>query len=229
MPAASAHSPAFDGRLRLGALLLRDGLLTPVQLEEALAEKEATGERLGRIVVRRGWVSERALAQALAEQHGPEYLDLALSPPNPAVAALLSEKFARRLHAVPVRFVDEQTVLVAVADPTNVLTSDDLHMALGLGLRLTVSELSAIERAIARAFATDEADLTADEEPETVPLARVQAIDEAAAITSAPAIRLVNTILRRALSDGASDLHFEPRRTASSCGRASTASREGSE
>jgi type IV pilus assembly protein PilB len=209
--AGASLSAAFDGRLRLGALLLRDGLLTPGQLEEALAEKEATGERLGTIVVRRGWVSERALAEALAEQHGLEYLDLASSPPNPAVAALLAEKFARRLQAVPVRFLSEETVLVAVADPTNVLTSDNLRMALGLGLRLVVSELSAIDHAIARAFAADEPDVEPDEDSQETSFARVQAIDEAAAVTSAPAIRLVNRILRRALAEGASDLHFEPR------------------
>jgi type IV pilus assembly protein PilB len=208
--AANALAPAFDGRLRLGALLVRDGLLTPGQLEEALAEKEATGERLGTIVVRRGWVSERALAGALAEQHGLEYLDLAASPPNPTVAALLTEKFARRLQALPVRFLSEDTVLVAVADPTNVLTSDDLRLALGLNLRLAVCEVSSIERAVARAFAADDPDVEPEPEEEA-PLPRVQAIDEAAAVTSAPAIRLVNTVIRRAIDEGASDLHFEPR------------------
>ena len=210
MTAANALAPAFDGRLRLGALLVRDGLLTPGQLEEALAEKEATGERLGTIVVRRGWVSERALAGALAEQHGLEYLDLAASPPNPTVAALLTEKFARRLQALPVRFLSEDTVLVAVADPTNVLTSDDLRLALGLNLRLAVCEVSSIERAVARAFAADDPDVEPEPEEEA-PLPRVQAIDEAAAVTSAPAIRLVNTVIRRAIDEGASDLHFEPR------------------
>ena len=68
---------AVEPRLQLGALLVRDGLLTPRQLEEALAEKEASGRRIGEIVLQRGWISAAILARALAEQHGLEYTDLA--------------------------------------------------------------------------------------------------------------------------------------------------------
>jgi len=70
----------------LGTLLVREGALTPEQLEEALVEKDATGHRVGEIVVARGWVTPGDVARLLAEQHDLEYLDLATASIEPEVA-----------------------------------------------------------------------------------------------------------------------------------------------
>jgi hypothetical protein len=120
-------------------LLVRDGVLTAQQLETALAEKERSGRRIGEIVVANGWVSPAQIAKLLAEQHGLEYIDLARVEIEPAAAGLLPEQFARRYEALPIRLLAEDTVLVAVTDPTNVVTSDDLRLALGLNVRLAVA------------------------------------------------------------------------------------------
>jgi type IV pilus assembly protein PilB len=200
-----------DRRFRLGDMLVRDGLVTPEQLREALAYKaDNTHKRLGEIVVERGWVSSRDLANALAEQHGLEFVELGQSPIDDAAADLLPERLARRYRAVPVKFLAEDSVLVAVADPTDVVASDDLKLALGLNLRLAVAEAGDLERTLTRLYRTEVelegapdvgADLEA-EEPEAD-------IKESAA-TSAPAIKLVNSVLSRAIEDDASDIHFEP-------------------
>jgi type IV pilus assembly protein PilB len=200
-----------EGRLRLGALLRRDDLITPEQLEEALVEKEETGRRLGEIVVERGWVSGGALARALAEQHDLEFLDLGRTEVDAAASGLLPEKFARRYRALPVKFMGEDDVLVAVADPTNVLTSDDLRLALGLNVRLAVVDGADLERTIARVYRSQvnleetEAELEIEDESDA-------AVDDIldGGTTSAPAIKLVNSLISRAIDDGASDLHFEP-------------------
>jgi type IV pilus assembly protein PilB len=195
-------------RLHLGALLVRDGLLTTQQLEEALAEKEETGNRLGEIVVTRGWVTGRALAQALAEQHGLDFLDLARTELEPTATSLLPEKFAHRYHALPVKFLSEDTVLVAVADPTNVVASDDLRLALGLNVRLAVVEADDLQETISRVYRAhvevDDGEFT--ELPEEAP---VEDVREGPA-TSAPAIKLVNSVISRGIDEGASDIHFEP-------------------
>ncbi len=128
--------PLERARLHLRSLLLRDGLLSPEQIEEALAVKEQTGARLGEIVVERGWLDSADLARALAEQHGLDYVDLAGGEMDQAAAVLLSARLAHRYGALPVRFLDEETILVAVSDPTDVLTSDDLRLALGLNVRI---------------------------------------------------------------------------------------------
>ena len=146
--------PSIDGRMRLGALLVRDGVITVQQLEEALAEKEETGRRLGEIAVSHGWVSGHALARALAEQQELDYVDLAQTDPDPAATALLPEKFARRYGALPVRFDDDQ-VVVAVADPTNVVASDHLRLALGLNVRFVVVAIDDLERTIARVYRSE--------------------------------------------------------------------------
>ncbi len=116
-PPLPLDAAAPGRRPQLGSILLREELLTREQLERALAEKEATGHRLGEIVVAHGWVSSAAVAQALAEQHGLEYVDLAKTHLEPAAANLLPEKFARRYDALPIHFAGEDIVL-AVSDPT---------------------------------------------------------------------------------------------------------------
>jgi type IV pilus assembly protein PilB len=214
---AGGPAPAVlraDRRLRLGDMLVRDGLLTPEQLREALAAKaENRHQRLGEIVVERGWVSSTDLAKALAEQHGLEFIELGQSPIDEAAADLLPERLAKRYRAVPVKFLAEDSALVAVADPTDVVSSDDLKLALGLNVRLAVAEIGDLERTLTRIYRTEvdvedalptdaEAAAGEAEEPE-------EDIKESAA-TSAPAIKLVNSVLSRAIEDDASDIHFEP-------------------
>jgi type IV pilus assembly protein PilB len=197
-----------ETRAHLGTLLIRDGLLTAEQLEAALADKEDTGRRLGEIVVDRGWVTPAALAKALAEQHHLEFLDLGQCELEPEATDLLPEKFARRYQALPVKFVGEDQVLVAVSDPTNVLTSDDLRLALGLNVRLAVVAGPDLATTINRVYRT-----TVDlDDEQTVEPAEEDPIDDIreAAATTAPAIKLVNSLIAQAIDDGASDLHFEP-------------------
>jgi type IV pilus assembly protein PilB len=200
-----------DRRFRLGDMLVRDGLLTPEQLREALADKaENKHKRIGEIVVERGWVSSRDLASALAEQHGLELVELGQSPIDEAAADLLPERLARRYRAVPVRFLAEDSVLVAVADPTDVVASDDLKLALGLNLRLAVAETGDLERTLTRIYRT-EVELEGAPEIGVEPEAEeVEEDIKDSAATSAPAIKLVNSVLSRAIEDDASDIHFEP-------------------
>jgi type IV pilus assembly protein PilB len=194
---------AEQQRLPLGTLLVRDALITTEQLELALAEKEQTSHRLGEIVVAHGWVEASALARLLAEQHHVEYLDLASTEIDSSAATLLPEKLARRYEALPVRFLSQNVVLVAVSDPTNVVASDDLKLALGMNLRIGVSTASDLVAAIDR-------------------IHRPHGDEEAAAsshgagdirtgtATTAPAVTLVNALIAKAIDAGASDLHFEP-------------------
>jgi type IV pilus assembly protein PilB len=202
------HLARQERRIQLGALLVRDGLLDAVQLEQALLEKEKTARRLGEIVVERGWISGRALAVALAEQHALEFLDLAAVDVDPTASGLLPEKLARRYQALPIGFRDPDTVLVAVADPTNVVTSDDLRIALGLAVELAVVEADDLGYAISRAY-RQEIEIEPAQSDERWQAPTVEDIREGAA-TNAPAITLVNQVISMAIEEGASDIHFEP-------------------
>jgi type IV pilus assembly protein PilB len=205
-PGAAAEAPQ-QSRVRLGTMLVRAGLLSAEQLEEALAEKAETGKRLGEIVVDRGWVPSSDLAKALAEQHHCEFIDLIEADIEDAAASLLPERLARRYRAVPVRFMGEDKVLVAVADPTDVLASDDLRLALGMNVEFAVADQNDLERALGKLyrveFSISGEDGVAEEEDEVTDVRDVAA-------TSAPAIKLVHSVLSRAIEEEASDIHFEP-------------------
>ena len=194
----------------LGQLLVDGRILTQEQLQRALEHKAATGRRLGEIVVELGFTTERAIAGALAEQYELEYVDLDTVELDRDAVALLPEELARRYEALPLRILEDGVPLLAVTDPTNLATADDLRFALGSSFRIAVAESGQIELAIARAYRrslqliTEEADDDAPEEE------RVNDIRNLA--SSTPTINLVNSLLTTALEEGASDLHFEPRR-----------------
>jgi type IV pilus assembly protein PilB len=181
----------------LGGLLLREGLLTAEQLEAALAEKEGSGRRLGEIVVDHGWVPPASLAMLLAEQHALDYLDLGVERIDPTAATLLPEPLSRRYGAIPVRFLSDNVVLVAVSDPTNVFASDDMKIAIGMNIQLAVSSAPDVVAAIDRVHHIQ------------VEEAQPLRVDTGSA-TTAPAVALVNDLIERAIDAGASDLHFEP-------------------
>jgi len=196
-----------DARQQLGALLLRDGVLTVEQLEWALVEKESSGKRLGEILVERGLAPGATVAQALAEQHGLAYLDLARADVDQSAVNLLPEQLARRLGALPIRFTGEHLLQIAVSDPTNVLASDDLRLALGLGIELVVVAAGDLQRTLDRCYRSSiHVDIGETRPEEFVPVDDVR--DEGA--TSAPAIKLANQLIAKAIEDGASDIHFAP-------------------
>ncbi|HZQ02476.1 MAG TPA: GspE/PulE family protein [Gaiellaceae bacterium] len=198
-----------DRRRLLGALLLAEGAITTEQLERALLVAELSQCRVGEALVSIGAVSQRTLATALAQQAGLDVLDLGAVELDPAAVALLPERFARRSAALPVRFVDDDTVLVAVADPTDILVSDDLRLALGLNIQLAVVESDLLELALERAYRRQvELEVLEEEAAELEPTP----IDDVGrdVAGSAPAIKFVNSIIGLAVDEGASDVHFEP-------------------
>jgi len=195
-----------DARPQLGALLLRDGALTVEQLEWALLEKETSGKRLGEILVDRGLAPGAIVAQALAEQHGLAYLDLSRAEIDPGAVNLLPENVARRLGALPIRYTGDDSLQIAVSDPTNVLASDDLRLALGLTIEFVVVAAGDLQRTLDRCYRN-----TIHVDAETVPdeYTPVDDVRDGTA-QSAPAIKLANQLISKAIEEGASDIHFEP-------------------
>ena len=207
----AAHDLTQDfprARARLGGLLRRAGLVTVEQLEEALGECERTGRRVGEIVVERGWVSGAEVARTVAEQHELPFVDIAEAPIADEATTLLPEELARRYVALPLS-LREGRVVVAVADPADVVTSDDIRLALGMPASFVVAERDGLERAIARAYRPP-LEVDAPEADETAERPRLDDVRDVIQ-ASAPAVKLVNTLISRAVEDGASDIHFEPR------------------
>jgi len=189
----------------LGTLLVRDGAVAPEQLERALEEKRAhPTKRLGQILVEQGATTRAAIARVLAEQHELEYIELDEGVIEADAAGLLPENLARRYMAVPVRFLEDGSILVAVADPTNVMFSDDLRLALGVPVTVGVASADAIERSISRVHEQVQ-EITEVDPDEGDAAAQVLDLDH-----ETPAVVFVNKTISRALDLGASDIHFTP-------------------
>jgi type IV pilus assembly protein PilB len=108
-----------ESRPHLGAVLLRSRLLRPEQLDEALVQQRESGKRLGEILIERGWLFPQDLARGLAQQFGIDYVNIQHVSVDPRAAACMSTELGMRHCAVPVRFLNDGGLLVAIADPTS--------------------------------------------------------------------------------------------------------------
>ncbi|HEX7167038.1 MAG TPA: ATPase, T2SS/T4P/T4SS family [Acidimicrobiales bacterium] len=194
---------------RLGEMLIAKGIITDEQLEDALREQQVTAERLGTILVSRGYVNEVDLVRILAEHFGLEFIDLEERPIDPSAVQLVKESFARYHQLLPVAWEDDR-LLVAMVNPTNVFSLDDLRSVTGEDIRALMAEPNQLMRAIDRVWGvaeTDEAILRIEEESLVDDgidaLAAAQAED-------APVIQFVNQLITRAVNERASDIHLDP-------------------
>ncbi len=201
MEAAQQPWPKF------GSLLVRDGLITEEELALALDEQRGTGKRLGEILVEKGMITRAQVARLLAEQVEMPLVELDESEIDTNAAALLPENLARRYSALPLGFLSDSSLLVAVADPTNVLHWDELRLALGVPIRFGIAAPDAIDAAIA--FVHQES-LDVVEEDETHTSETAGIVDMHELEGDAPAVTQVNKTIQRALAIGASDIHFTP-------------------
>jgi type IV pilus assembly protein PilB len=151
--ASGAAAPRLDHgyfedevRPMLGTILLRKGYVTHERLDAALQASRINGMRLGETLLAHGWLFEPELACALAEQFDLRYVDLVRHPLDPSAARLLPLEVARRMFAVPVRFMDSGAVEVAVGDPGDVEV-ETLEQVLGRRVELVVGERSVIQDA----------------------------------------------------------------------------------
>jgi type IV pilus assembly protein PilB len=187
---------------------VRDGAVTAEQLELALAEKHLKPElRLGEILVASGFATRAAVSRVLAEQHELEFVELDFSSIEVEAALLLPEALARRYKALPIRVTEDGYVLVAVADPTNVMFSDDLRLALGMPVRVCVASPDAIELAINKFHDDATIDI------EDVITNAEEREDDATVLDlnhDTPAVVFINRAISKALDIGASDIHFTP-------------------
>jgi len=196
---------------RTGEVLVEMGVLTKEQVDQAIAEQRETHQRIGDIALSKGWVTKAKLMEALGTRLGVKYLDLAVTRVDPVTADLISEKDARRYAAIPVSFVDEHTLLVAMADPSNIVAIDDLRILTGFDIEPAIATADDINTMLGNM--RKETDLAEDID------ARSASEDEATSVElrdireqvdAAPVVKLVNGVMSRAADEGASDIHFEP-------------------
>ena len=138
--------------LPLGALLVREELITNEQLELALIDQQGTGLRLGELLVQWGWVDSAAISKALAEQYELDFFDLDAAEVDPAAVVRLPARVARAYNAIPISYLADGRLLVGVADPSDVGSCDELRTMLGGAVSLVVVDQVELHRALAREY-----------------------------------------------------------------------------
>ena len=193
----------------LGALLTQQGLLSRGQLDEALAEQAETGEPLPRLLIDRGLIDEIDLVRTLATQVGLDFVDLTEVSVDSSVATLIPEALARKYQALPIYWQDQQLV-VAIADPSNVFAVDDIRALTGADVRTVVATSGQLTELIDRYHRVDgEVDILAQEAADE--LGEGEDITELGeVIEEAPIVKFVNLLVTQAVAERASDIHVEP-------------------
>src|SRR5437867_5191292 len=203
----------------LGQVLVKRGLLTQEQLATAFERQRRNAQRLGRVLLDLNMISETALLECLAQQFDkPLMSEEEFASLEPEVVRILPEETARLNTIIAIERSARQLV-VATADPLNVLALDEVRRVTGLDVDFRIAPEAAIQTAIQRhyrAVSVERDDDTMRQElgltvvptygtEDTVDLKqlRTQADDP-------PVVKLVNYVLIRAATDGASDIHVEP-------------------
>jgi type IV pilus assembly protein PilB len=201
---------------KLGELLVRDNLISPAQLQQALEEQKKRGGRLGANLTRMGFIKEEELTEFLSKQYGVPSINLSEFEIEDVVVRLIPEEVAKKHQVIAINRAGS-TLIVAMADPSNIFAIDDIKFLTGYNIEVVVAPENAIHDAIERYYGQSEAalekalgdiedlDIAMGEEEEEVNLSDLEKASE-----DAPVVKLCNLILTDAIKKNASDIHVEP-------------------
>ena len=202
--------------MRLGELLIAAGTITQEELEKGLALQKGSKQRLGAVLISNGIITEEELIEALQMQLGIEFIDLTKVNIPIELAQVLPKNIAKQYQVVPVRIVKDECYL-AMSDPLNFYAIEEVRKAVRKKVVPMVATAAAVERAImvlygnegaAKAIEEMRREVGANQEVQDASFAANQIGDDA--VNNAPTIRLVNSIIERAITERSSDIHIEP-------------------
>jgi type IV pilus assembly protein PilB len=206
-PLQRGHSRGF-----ITDVLVELGYAREATVRAAVEAARTMGKAPEALLLAQGAITEEQLSRATAERYGLDHVDLAVYSVDVAAAALFPVTMARRYMAVPVGYVDSQTLLVAAADPANVLAVDDIQIATGLDCRIAVAARGDVEGLLSRlgTLQSAAADAIIEDDPEADEVGLAPVTEMQSGPEDAPVVKLVYSILAQAVGEGASDIHLEP-------------------
>jgi MSHA biogenesis protein MshE len=205
--------PAPRKKIRLGDLLVEHQLITEDQLMQALAGQKKSGQKLGRYLVQQGYVKEEQMLELLSQQLQLPYIDLKHYQVDAQTVQLIPETLARRYRVLALKDNHDGSLLIGMADATDIFAYDELSKQLKRTLHLAVVReadvIAMIDMMYRRAseistFAEELQDELAESD---IDLATLVADDD---VTNAPVVKLLQSIFEDAVQVGASDIHIEP-------------------
>jgi type IV pilus assembly protein PilB len=205
------RTPTARGRAArsLPDVIVELGLASRERVAEAVAAAGETGASVESVLLARGQISPDGIAIALAERYALDFVDLAVFNVDMAAANLVTSQIAKRYEALPVAFIGDRGLLVAMADPANVHAVDDIAILTGYEVRVAVATSDDIAAVIARLSRVG--DVVRDSDGEELEADNRDAVVELhERADDAPIVKLVHQLVGQAVEDGASDLHITP-------------------
>ncbi|HST29369.1 MAG TPA: GspE/PulE family protein [Chthoniobacterales bacterium] len=200
---------------QVAEILVERHVLQPSQVEDVLNETNLNGKTIVQAMVDGGFLDESGFYRTIAEALGDEYVDLNDVQVPPAVLKLIPSGMARLHRALPIG-LSGNTLRVALADPLDPHTAEDLRFALGKDVAVVVAPTQQIDERIKQYYGAETAsmDEVLKQLGEAGDVLQIRG-DESAEVAEAeanatPIIRFVDLILYQAIQNGASDIHFEP-------------------
>jgi type IV pilus assembly protein PilB len=193
---------------RIGDVIADLGFAKREVVEAAVELARRSSELTGEVLINSGVITAEQLSRALAERHGLDYIDFSIFTPDMGAANLIDVNAAKRYSAVPVAYLDERTLLVAMADPANILAIDDISMMTGYDVHRAVATEEDVNAVIAHIDRVEHQigiETEVDEVAAPAPVTDLEAPTE-----EAPVVRLVHSVIAAAIERGASDIHFDP-------------------
>ena len=199
-------------QFKLGDLLVQTGNLTEENLQSVLAEQRSSKKRLGEILVEKKLLSERQLAEVLSRQLKIPLISLARYRPMGEALRMVPESVARRLELVPLAILDNNRLMVAMADPLNVLSIDEVRILTGMDVEVGIATPTEIFRDLDKFYQVQGSldDAMVEVVESTGGAVDLDREGKTASADDAPVVKLVNSIMEQAVREMASDIHIEP-------------------
>ncbi len=189
---------------QIGDIIVDLGFARRESVENAVIAARDQKKTTGQLLIERGELRRDQLARALAERFGVDYIDLSVFDIDMGAVSLVEPDAAKRYQAVPVGFLEE-TVLLAMADPTNVITLDEMAMITGRKVRPVAAAPEDIAALIGRINRREGGAVAEVEEvPDELEVSVAEPTNDG------PVIKLVQSIVAEAIQRGASDIHWNP-------------------
>ncbi|MFD1030489.1 GspE/PulE family protein [Metaplanococcus flavidus] len=190
-------------RKKLGDLLVEQGFLTEEELTSVLVDKTRE-QKIGDLLLQRGIITEQQLIETLEVQLGIPHVTLYRYPFDPKLFHMVPKEVAKRKMLVPLKRENDK-LYIAMTDPMDIITIDDLRLTTGFNIEPAIASKDDIMKTIAKYYDEESYDDLLDDMPEVTKEQQEELND-----LDAPIVRLVNQILSNAVSQKASDVHFDP-------------------
>ena len=225
------------GSQKLGQILLKEGLITQTQMDEAVKINEKTNTRLGRILVKLGYVENKSIVECLARKYNFPVINIEEHNIPEEVIKRVPYELAKKHFSIPIDYKDN-TLIVAMSDPTDSIAIEDIQFKTNLSIKATLSIENSIIDAFRKYYHIEDKEYkslmsnTLEIEEEEIKVEEIEdygkllsdAVDEFGinygddqvadeelySAGDTPIVKLVQSIITKAIKIGASDIHIEP-------------------